>query len=326
MHGKILLQPRVLIPTLLAIALLAFIFSLSNFFKVFDLILRVHLSSIVLIAMLVIAYLGLKGAELYLMLERLNIHPGFKALMLSFIVGELNITLPFGIFAENYVMQRLQVAGFARSAAATTGILAVEAFVVLIILLAIGVPHWAWVRPLIAAIVCSGIALILLLFLNKRLLNAIISWKPRGRMQKVVRAADQLIRGLAQLVDVRLLAISCLLTCGYLLAFAAAFMVIAKDMNISGITFVPAMSIYFFSLAVVLLAGGIAPHIGTMEVTGISAAEAWGLSATQGLAVMLGLRIVWTALTWVIGTLAIWLLRDEWQRMNETPSATNRAK
>lgn len=321
MHGKKLLQPRVLVPSLLAIALLAFIFSLSNVFTVFDMILRIPTATLGLIAVLVFAYLLLKGFELYLMLDRLNIHPGLKALVLSFIVGELNITLPFGIFAENYVMQRLQVAGFARSAAATTGILAVEAFVVLLVLFGVGVPHWDWLRPLIAAIFLLGGALMLLLLTNRWLLSRIVHWKAQGRWQKLVNGITQLVRGLAHLFELRVMLIACLLTCGYLLALSAGFMVVARAMHMPEVTFVPAMSIYFFSLAVVLLAGGIAPHIGTMEITGISAAEAWGLTATQGLAVMLGLRLIWTAMTWVIGSVVIWLLRDEWQRMNETPPA-----
>lgn len=41
-------------------------------------------------------------------------------------------------------------------------------------------------------------------------------------------------------------------------------------------------------------------QIGTVEVLGMSAAQAWGMSLTDGLALMLGFRIVWTGAVWLI--------------------------
>ena len=88
---------------------------------------------------LAIVYLGLKAWQLHLLLGDLGIHPGGRRLGLAFAVGELALTLPFGLFAQNWVLARTGRAHFGETAAATVVMLLVEIAVVLLVLAIVGI-------------------------------------------------------------------------------------------------------------------------------------------------------------------------------------------
>ena len=77
------------------------------------------------------------------------------------------------------------------------------------------------------------------------------------------------------------------------------------------LTFRQALTIYFFSLGVILMLGGILSQLGVMEVAGLEVARAWGYTSTQGLAMLLGFRIVWVLSIWLVSGVMIVVLRSQ---------------
>src|SRR5699024_847123 len=134
----------------------------------------------------------------------------------------------------------------------------------------------------------------------------------RKTVRRILNQLDDLIRGLQHMYQLRLLLITLFSTAAYLLALATAFTVVGRNMGIPQLDFLAAATIYAFSLAVVLMFGGPFSQIGLVEVLGIGAAQAWGLSLTDGLALMLGFRLVWTGAIWLISLPAILVL---WHRV-----------
>ncbi|MDE2496418.1 MAG: hypothetical protein KGK35_01200, partial [Xanthomonadaceae bacterium] len=53
-------------------------------------------------------------------------------------------------------------------------------------------------------------------------------------------------------------------------------------------------------LAIILVGAGLFSQIGTVELLGMLAAHASGIDYTDGLALMLGFRIVWTSAIWLL--------------------------
>jgi hypothetical protein len=67
-----------------------------------------------------------------------------------------------------------------------------------------------------------------------------------------------------------------------------------------------------FSLAVILIGVGLISQIGTLDLLGMAIARAWGIGYTDGLAMMLGFRIVWTGSIWL---LCLPLVGATWREM-----------
>jgi hypothetical protein len=111
---------------------------------------------------LAVAYLALKAWQLHLLLRNLGAEADWRRLALAFAVGELALTLPLGLFAQNWVLARTGRAPFGETAAATVVMLLVEIVVVLVFLAVVGIRGWPVVRP--AAIVAASALCVLMAF------------------------------------------------------------------------------------------------------------------------------------------------------------------
>lgn len=303
-----LLRLRILIPILLTAALLIFAFSITDLPRVMRSIRAIPLSTLLTSLGFAAVYLLLKGLEFGLLLRALGLSITWRALILAYAVGELCVTIPSGIYAQNYVLNRIDAASFSRSAAATTAMLVVEGSVILVSLIFLTIPGWAWLRYLILAVFAA--AAMLLLTLRKidwmRVLRVPLG--PRHWMHVLTLGLLKMISELRRLWTPRLLGLAILLTLGYLVALVGAFLAVAHGVGASGLTFIQAASLYFFSLSVMMTVGSVLTQVGIIEVAGLGAAQAWGYSLNEGLAMLLGFRIVWTAAVWLLnGALLLWL-------------------
>lgn len=308
------LRPGIVLPVLLSAALLALAISLGDLGAVTSRVQSIPLRTMAIALVLAFIYLAIKCWQLHLLLRHVRLHPGWRRLVLAFAVGELSLTLPLGIFAQNWMLS-VTARGqpqFGRSSSATVVMLIAETAVVLLVLAMIGIPNWPQLQPL-AALFAAGVLGLTYLALRFGHLAEHLPGRARNRLLRnaLVQLKD-LIHGLQRLYHPRLLLVTLLSTTAYLMALAVAFTLVGRNMGLMHLSFAAAASIYAFSLAVVLIFGSFLSQIGLIEVLGIGAAQAWGLGLTDGLALMLGFRLVWTGSIWLINLPAVIIL---WRRL-----------
>lgn len=307
---QVLLQPRIFLPLLLSAALLAFAFSISNLTKVFDRIAEIPFTAIAMAFLLALTYLAVKCLELNLLLSRLGIRLQWRRLVFAFAIAEMTITIPAGVYVQNYIMQRMRSAGFARSAAATTAMLLIELCIILLMLALLGIPHWDWVRP-VAIATLTGLILLLRLLVSSDILTLRVLPRIRREGLKVlVRGFSEVVAGLRQLTLPRTIVPAVLLAVTYLSALAAAFTIIGRGTGVAHFTYLHAVTVYSFSLTVTLLMAGILTQLGVIEVAGLGAAATLGYGPSEALAMMLGFRLVWMGSVWLISGPTALLLRN----------------
>lgn len=313
------LQPAVLLPVLLTAALLTLAFKLGDIGSVLERVRAVSLGALLFALAMALIYLALKAWQLHLLLTNLNVKANWKRFLLAFSVGELALTLPFGIFAQNWVLSATGSTDFGRSSAATVTMLLTETAVVLVFLAVVGIPGWPEVRP-IAITFLVGLTILLFTVLRFEHLALKLARKlSRPALHRPLIEAIGLIRGLRQLSNGRILGINFLLAACYLGALVEAFGSVGNGLGVHHLAFVSAGSIYAFSLAVVLLFGGLVSQIGIVEVLGMTAAQAWGINFTNGLTLMLGFRLVWTGAMWLINLPVLAVLWNTFRRAPQSP-------
>lgn len=301
MHGVLrgLAKPKIFLPLLLAGALFFLAISLGDMGKVLGRIRGIPLMELGIALGCAFVYLVFKGLQLHLLLADLGAHPKSRRFLLAFAVGELAVTFPLGIFAQNWVLSENERIHFGRSSAATVVMLLMETEVVLLLLTVVGIPNWPPLRPLAG---CLSLVIAALVFGVLRFEPVAQKIAGKIRHEKLHKAMDEaigLIRGLKSLAGWRVLWANLLITAIYLGALIAAFMAIGHGVGLENFNYVQAATIYCFSLAAVLLTGGLSGQIGTIEVIGMNAARGWGIGYTDGLALMLGFRVAWTGAMWL---------------------------
>lgn len=305
-------RPKVVLPVLLAAALLMVAISLGDLGLVVHRVKQVPLSIMLLTLLLAAGYLLLKGLQLHLLLNALDAHPGRRRFMLAFSVGELALTFPLGIFAQNWVLSRTDQVRFGRSSAATVVMLALEVVVALAWLAASGIPGWPAVRPTALAVLLLGLALTVVALrfdLPQRLGHRV----RHPRLRQALDETAGLLDGLKQLARWAVLGKNLILTAAYLAFLATAFWVMGHGMGLDDLSYRQAATIYAFALASILMTGGLFGQIGTMEVIGMSAALATGMGYARGLALMLGFRLAWTGAMWLLNGSVVLALRHSWR-------------
>lgn len=302
-------QPAFILPVLLAAALLIFAFKLGNLGEVVERVKLIPLSVLLAALGFAFVYVALKALQLHLLLANLAVRPGFGPFALAFSVGELTLTLPFGLFAQNWILSASARIRIGRSAAATVVMLLTEIAVVLLLLAVIGVRGWPQLRlAVILALIVFALVLggfVLYVHHAHRHLQRIT----HPLLRRLLLEGVELLTGLRRLSNPRILAGNLLIAAVYLFALLAAFFFVARGMGLHTLSFVTAASIYGFALASVLLGAGLFTQIGTVEVLGMLAAHEWGINYTDGLAMMLGFRLVWTGAMWLINlpvVLVLW--------------------
>ncbi len=307
---KRLLKPRIVIPVLLSAALLAFVFSLSNISLVMDRITRLSLTTMAITFALAIGYLVVKWVQFHRYLMKEGISATWRQSVLSYAVGEMTLPIPAGIYAQNYVLRSTACADFSRSSAATTAILIVEAIVSLLIVGILDIPAWWWLRPVILGLLGLS-AIVVALFLWVRPLRDLAgNLLQAGPLHKVGPEFIETIEGVRDLFHPRIAAVAMPIAIVYLLDLVAGFFVTAHGIGISSLNFQEAVTIYLFAVAVVELVP-FSSNLGFIEAGGVGAAQAWGYSFNDGLAMMLAFRLVWTGSVWLLGGITILLLRGE---------------
>lgn len=322
---RVLLKPQVILPVLLAAALLVFAFSLGDIHKVVARVGRLPVRVLGLSLAAAACYLACKAVQLRLMLNQIDVRIPARPFWLAFAVGELTVTLPLGLFSQNWVLSASRRIHIGRSSAATVMMVLAEVAVVFLFLAVVGIPGWPDTRPLAVALLVAVALSLLGLLLFEHRARVLVEKLHRRWARRGAEAGLEMLRGLRKLSTPVVLAISIVLAAVYLGALTFAFWIVGRGMDVHHLDYLTAATIYMFSLAVILVGAGLFSQIGTVELLGMLAARAWGIDYTDGLALMLGFRIVWTGSIWLLCLPIVGLM---WREMpsHTRSSSRNRGK
>jgi hypothetical protein len=312
------LRPAFVLPVLLAAALLVMAFKLGDLGNVLGRIQALSLGTLAFALVMGVCYLALKLWQLHLLLADLGLYPGWRRLLLAFAVGELALTLPFGVFAQNWVLSARRDEHFGRSSAATVTMLLVETLAVLVFLAVVGVPGWPELAPIATAFAVGLLVLVIIILRFEQFARRLAQRVRRPFLHRVLIEVLELLLGLKRLSNPRVLIVNVTIAGLYLAALTLAFTAVGRGVGLAHLSYLAAASIYAFSLAVMLIFGGPVSQIGTLEILGMGAAQAWGFSFTSGLALMFGFRVVWTGIMWLLNLPVVLLL---WRTLFATPAS-----
>ncbi len=134
----------------------------------------------------------------------------------------------------------------------------------------------------------------------------------RGRfLQPLGHGLLDLVNGLRALSTARYLVPGAVLTLVYLTALGVGLETVGRSQGLMELSFHQALATYFAALLVTLFVGSFLAQLGVIEAVGLGAIQAWGYGLNEGLAAILGFRVVWVGSVWLIcGTIAF-LMRGE---------------
>ncbi|MFP4615631.1 MAG: lysylphosphatidylglycerol synthase domain-containing protein [Thiohalorhabdus sp.] len=303
------LRPHVFLPVLLAAALVFFLLSISDLPTVLARIERIAPEAVVAGFGLTVAYLALKGAVLRTLLAGLGYPMGWRPFLLAFAVGELAVTVPSGVYAQNYVLSRLGVAPPGRSSAATTLMILVETLVVMAVLSVLGIPGWDWLGPLMVGLILIhvvGVAVVVESRSVRRWLGSV-----RGILRPLAGGALGMIHGVRHLGRSGRLWVAVGLTTAYLVLQGMGLLVVGRATGLEGLAPEQAVAIFFVALWVTLLVASVLTQLGVIEAVALGAAQAYGYGLDEALAAILGYRVVWLGSVWLVcGGLVLRLHRE----------------
>lgn len=313
---KALSSPRRGLPVLLSLVLIVGVLSFSSLSGVLQ---RAHLlrpHTFIMTALLALAYLALKGWQFGRLLKAAGLTTRRKTRWLAFAIGEVSLTLPFGVYAQNYVLQKAQGTHFAASATSTTMMLALEIGLLMLVLAIVPIAGWPQLRPtlwgMLGACILTGIALARWLPLQ-RYIHRLASHEHRAGW--FARGLLDFLQHLRSIAQPHVLARNALLTIGYMLALVIAFQCVGNDVSFTPLTFRQALTIYAFGLLIAMSLGSVLSQFGVLELTGAAAAQAAGLGLHDGLAALLWFRLLWTLSIWGLCAILVLVLRRELFRL-----------
>jgi hypothetical protein len=199
-----LLRVRVFVPLALAAALLAVAFSIGDLPTAFSQVRKLKVASLLECLGLAWIYLVLKGLQFRWLLNSLGARVRWRPLVLAFALGEMTIPLPAGVYVQNYVLERVSGEMFGLTSAATTAMLALETFVILVVLIFLPIPGWNWVPEAIVGMI--GLALLVgAVFASlRRWRHSVMRFLRSDGLKAPGRALAEMMEGLGMLMNFKL--------------------------------------------------------------------------------------------------------------------------
>ena len=238
---------------------------------------------------LVLAREAVRVIEWHFLLHGLRLRPLLRHSMLTLLGGDASQILPAGVYFQNFLLQQAEGTAFATSLAATLAMQLLEAAVALLVLIVVGVPGWAWLRP-VGIVVLAGYTLFLVLVsrpgIVARLEHRALSRRWSGW---VVGQLAHFLEGLEDLMHPAVILRAGALTSAYLAFTVAAFYVTLKAYGLPHVGPAEAAAVYCFVLALIILVP-LPSDLGLSEGSGVTILLAYGVPLAEGLTVMLIIR------------------------------------
>src|SRR5436190_7417150 len=243
---KKLLRPKVVIPVILSVAVLAGLLFFGNIKHVITLMEGFNRLYLLWFVMLMVAYEVVRGVQWHYLLQSMGIRVPLRAQIFAFAAGEVTKSVPVGNYFQNYILQQAEGTDFALSSAATTLVVLIEVFVSLLGVAIIGLGAWSsWLRPVIL------IGLPVFGFMAW----AGHAWQAHPRtpgwvkehkiLLQALEAAKQFRDGAAALFHPHIVGIAVLLGAVYLIIGASALYLVVRGLGISSVSLWQVWAVYF---------------------------------------------------------------------------------
>lgn len=304
---KKLLRPKVIIPAVLSVAILAGLLAFADIKKIIALVTRFPLGNLLWFMALMVLYEVVRGAQWHLLLKALKIKAPLRSQVFAFVMSEFSRNLPVGSFFQNYVLEQSTGADFGRTSAATTLILVSEIAVCVAGVIVLGVGAWSgWLRP---ALIAAIVLLVLLGWLYAHLHRSaqLPGWISEHKWVRQAREGLGRFReGAADLLHPRIVIVQALLGAAYLAIAGVGLYLVATglDPHDGAITLPRALSVYCFTLASAVL-------LPIPEAGGAGAWLAWGVSRNVAIGAMLLNRVLSVLSALIIAAIVTALLPGE---------------
>ncbi len=260
--------------------------------------------------LIMVVYEASRGLQWHVLLRALDVRVPHAAEMFSFVLGEATKSAPIGNYFQNYLLSRVEGEDFGRTSATTTLIVLTEVGWALLGVAIIGVDGWTWVRPLIL-IGLPAFAVAAWLFSRAHRAARLPTWiRSHVALRTALEEFGRFQRGIATLMRPRPLLLETLFSGSYLLVAGTGLYVLAIGLGLPRLPYWQIVSVYLFSLA----AGLILPlpvDLGVVEVSGVGALVATGLTREQAISLMLVNRLLTVGSAVAIAGISMFFLHDE---------------
>ena len=316
---KRLFSPRILIPTILSLALFMFLVGLSGRNELLSALALTpaHAGEVIGLAL---AYFACKGVAWYLLLRRLDIKASPPEIAFCFSGGEVAKNLPGGAFFQNYLLNRIMGAHFAYTAGASLSMMGLEGVITYVILLTLGMPHVPGLRALLGVIAGVGLTVLAASWWWD-LPRKLIDWGRAHHNQHIQGAAvhlEHFIRGLKTLAALHLITPGLVLVGGFLVAQALTLYIVATQLPIPQLTIIPSLDVFALSIFLPLVFP-FPVQFGLSELSGMAAMMAYGADRRQAIAAMIAFRVWGVGVTMLLGVVGMLVMPECLKRALSVP-------
>lgn len=304
-------KPKVFIPLVLGVALIVVLISFSDIHKVLQLMSGFQRIYLLYYLLLMVVYEVVRGVQWHYSLTRLKIRAPLSAQILAFALSEVTKVLPIGNYFQNYVLQQAEGADIGLTSAATTLIILEEVIVSLAGVVILGLGGWtSWLRPLILVGVAIAVVVIWLIA-HFHHAGHRPEWVSRHKtMRKIAEELARFREGAVDLLHPQALAVTFACSAIYLIVGGAALYVVVEGLGIPNATFTEALAVYFFSLAIALMFP-IPVDFGVIEISGVGAFVAVGVTRDGAIGAVLANRILSILASIAIAAVVVLILHKE---------------
>src|SRR2546423_4826649 len=323
---KKLLHPKIVIPVILSVAVLVGLLFFGNIKQVIRLMEGFDRLYLLWFVMLMVVYEVVRGVQWHYLLQSMDIRVPLRAQIFAYAVGEVTKSVPIGNYFQNYVLQQAEGTDFGLSSAATTFIILIEVFVSLMGVAIIGLGAWSsWLRPVIL------IGLPVFGFIAW----AGHAWQAHPRTPQWVKehrfllqaldAFKQFRDGAAALFHPHIVGIAVLLGAVYLIIGASALYLVVRGLGIGSVSLWQVWAVYFFTLAFSLIVP-LPMDVGAIEISGVGAFLALGMSKGDAVGAMLVNRALSLGSAIAIALVIMMILHDQFRAALRSPQSPRRAE
>lgn len=307
------LRPNILIPTTLGIAVLATLLGIGNIQKILADLSQFQARSAIWCAVVIALSIAGRGVLWHVLLRAVRAPVPFRSQTLAFLVGIVTTSLPLGNYFPNYILSRSTRASFGLTSAATLAITLLEVTVSLIVVVVLGLGAWtSWLRPVI--LVGTGMFLSLVWGVYRLRTRIKPLWAAATRrhqsLQHINAEAEQLSEGASRLWHPRVILLGLLICACYLTLAGIGLFIIARGFGLESVSVPEAVAVYDFSLAFALIEPS-PVDLGVIELGGVGAFLAIGVSPDLAISIMLIQRVLTTGVGLAVAALGMVALRHE---------------
>lgn len=317
---KVLLKPKVIVPALLSVGLVAALLAFGDINKVIHLMVNFPRIDLLWFLLLMAVYEAVRCVQWHFLLKALKVHVPLRAQVFAFMVGEAGKSMPIGNYFQSFLLSRSRGEDFGRLSAASTLIILNEVAVSLIGVVIIGIGSWSgWLRSVIIIGVLIFAALV---FAVSRVHESprVPHWvRTHKSWLRVLDELRQFKAGAEDILHPRPVAIMFSLGAIYLIIGGAALYLVALGLGVTTVSLWDVLAVYFFSLAFSLIFP-LPIDIGVAELSGTGAFLALSVSRADAVSVELIFRALSIGSAIAIALAGMLVMREELRRtLQERP-------